>query len=242
MNNKEKYQRSFNTLHLSEDFREKCKETPEESGKGKIMELRSVCGISRAAAAAIAVCFLVVGSVGVSYAADLGGIRTKFGIWMNGSKQDVEVVQIEDGSYIVRDENGDQNMGFGGVAIDEEGNEVPMTAEELVGYMNNDCHLEITEDGRYIFSYKNLIEDVTDQLDRKGELHIHVEDPANEYTYFNITDIEHGGYSVDSGRKPSFGKKYYEVDSSDLVIEGNEYEVERDENTGYSSSVTVTED
>ncbi len=242
MNNKEKYQRSFNTLRLSGDFREKCKKTPEESGKGKIMKFRSVYGISRAAAAAIAVCFLIVGSVGVSYAADLGGIRTKLGIWINGTKKDVEVVQIEDGSYTVCDENGEVTMGFGGVSIDDDGNEVPMTAEELVGYMNNDCRLEFTEDGKMIFSYKNLVEDVTDQLDSKGELHIHVDDPANENTYFNITDIEGGGYSVDSGRKPSFGKEYYEVDSTDLVIEENGYEVERDENTGYSSSVTVTED
>ena len=242
MNNKEKYQRSFNTLRLSGDFREKCKKTPEESGKGKIMKFRSMYGISRAAAAAIAVCLLVVGSVGVSYAADLGGIRTKLGIWINGTKQDVEVVQVGDGSYTVCDENGEETMGFGGVAIDENGNERPMTAEELAGFMNNDCRLEFTEDGKMIFSYKNLVEDVTDQLDSRGELHIHVDDPANEYTYFNITDIDGGGYSVDSGRKPSFGKKYYEIDSSNLVNEENGYEVERDENTGYSSSVTVTED
>ena len=242
MNNKEKYQRSFNTLRLSGDFREKCKKTPEESGKGKIMKFRSMYGISRAAAATIAVCLLVVGSVGVSYAADLGGIRTKLGIWINGTKQDVEVVQVGDGSYTVCDENGEETMGFGGVAIDENGNERPMTVEELAGFMNNDCRLEFTEDGKMIFSYKNLVEDVTDQLDSKGELHIHVDDPANEYTYFNITDIDGGGYSVDSGRKPAFGKKYYEIDSSNLVNEENGYEVERDENTGYSSSVTVTED
>ena len=36
--NKEQYQRSFNTLHLSDDFREKIKDIPEEYGKDKIMK------------------------------------------------------------------------------------------------------------------------------------------------------------------------------------------------------------
>ena len=218
MSNKDRYQNTFGKLHLSEDFREKCK-TPEESGKGKIMNFRAIHGISRAAAAAVTIATIALGSAGVCYANDIGGIRTTFNMWLNGSRQEVEVVQTGEGTYVVYDENGEETMGFGGMSYDENGNEVAMSAEELVGYMNNDCRLEVTEDGRYIFSYKNLSEDVTDQVDEKGNLYIHVEDPSNPYTYFNITDIENGGYSTESGKAASFGKTYYEVDSTGLVID-----------------------
>ena len=235
-NNKDRYQKSFNTLHLSEEFREKINEHPEDNGKGKIMNFRAMHGISRIAAAAVTVCTIALGSAGVCYANDIGGVRTTLQMWLNGSSQEVEVVQTGEGSYAIYDENGEETMGFGGISYDEFGNEVPMSAEELVGYMNNDCHLEITDDGRYIFSYKNLTEDVTDQVDKKGNLYLHVDDPSNPYTYFEITDIENHGYSVESGRKASFGKTYYEIDSSSLVITDIN-DRNDDENTTYSSFV-----
>ena len=92
MSNKDRYQNAFGKLHLSEDFREKCK-TPEESGKGKIMNFRAIHGISRAAAAAVTICTIALGSAGVCYANDIGGIRTTVQMWMNGSRQEVEVIQ-----------------------------------------------------------------------------------------------------------------------------------------------------
>jgi hypothetical protein len=240
-NNKDRYQRSFNTLHLSDDFREKIMENPEDNGKGKIMNFRAMHGISRVAAAVVTVCTVAIGSAGVCYANDIGGIRTTLQMWINGNSQEVEVIQTGESSYAVYNENGEETMGFGGLSFDEDGNEIPMSAEELAGYMNNDCYLEITEDGRYIFSYKNLTEDVTDQLDKNGNLYIHVEDPANEYTYFNITDITDHGYSVESGCRGSFGKDYYEVDSTGLAsTEANQRQ--NDENTAYSTTVMSDED
>ena len=83
---------------------------------------------------------------------------------------------------------------------------------------------------------ENLTEDVTDQVDKKGNLYLHVDDPSNPYTYFEITDIENHGYSVESGRKASFGKTYYEIDSSSLVITDIN-DRNDDENTTYSSFV-----
>ena len=97
MNNKDRYQRSFNTLHLSEDFREKCR-NPEESGKGKIMNFRAMYGISKLAAAAVLAGTIALGSAGVCYANDIGGIRTRIGMWINGEKQEVEIQQTGDSS------------------------------------------------------------------------------------------------------------------------------------------------
>ena len=232
MNNKDRYQRSFNTLHLSEDFREKCR-NPEESGKGKIMNFRAMYGISKLAAAAVLAGTIALGSAGVCYANDIGGIRTRIGMWINGEKQEVEIQQTGDSSYAIYDENGEETMGFGGVSIDAFGNEISMSAEELVGLMNNECHLTFTEDGRLIFTYKNLVEDVTNQTDKKGNLYIHVSDPSNPNTYFDITDIqEDGGYSTYAHSKPTFGKSYYEADSSDLVTE--DAAMERDDDISVS--------
>ncbi len=236
MSNKDRYQKTFNTLHLSEDFREKCK-TPEESGKGKIMNFRAIHGISRAAAAAITVATIALGSAGVCYANDIGGIRTTFNMWLNGSRQEVEVVQTGEGTYAVYDENGEETMGFGGMSYDADGNEVGLSAEELVKLFNNECRLNPTDDGRIIFTYKNLTEDVTDLIDENGNLYIHVEDPSNAYTYFNLTDIKtNGAYSADIGDSPSSGKTYYEVDSSNLDIDDVQA-TEYDENTTLTTIV-----
>ena len=219
MSNKDRYQNTFGKLHLSEDFREKCK-TPEESGKGKIMNFRAIHGISRAAAAAITVAIVALGSAGVCYANDIGGIRTTFNMWLNGSRQEVEIVQTGEGTYVVYDENGKETMGFGGMSYDENGNETPISAEELVEFFNNECRLDPTDDGRIIFTYKNLTADVTDLIDENGNLYIHVDDPSNAYTYFNLSDIKtNGAYSAEYGDSPSFGKTYYELDATDLVID-----------------------
>ena len=236
MSNRERYQRSFEALHLSEDLREKCV-NPKESGKGKIMNFRAMYGISKLAAAAAAVCTIALGSAGICYANDVGGIRTQVNLWLNGEKQEIEVQETDEGYYVVYDENDEETMGFGGVSYDAFGNEIPMSAEELVGLMNNECRLDFTDDGRVIFYYKNLVEDVTDLIDEKGRLYIHVEDPANPYTYFDITDIEmNGGYSMESGKKASFGKDYYEVDSTDIAVD-EESAAEYDDDTAMTSFV-----
>ena len=216
-NNKEKYQKSFNTLHLSDDFREKIKNIPDDNGRSNVMSFRAAFGISRVAAAAAAAIAVVVGSAGVCYACDIGGLRTNINLWINGEYKTVEVSDEGDGSFAIYDENGEQTAGMGGMIIDENGNQIPMSAEELAGYMNNDCHLEFAEDGTITFCYKNLTEDVT-ALNEDGNIYVHVEDPSNEYTYFHISDIDHGGYSTSADRKPESGKDYYEIDASNLEI------------------------
>ena len=238
MSNKDRYQNTFGKLHLSEDFREKCK-APEESGKGKIMNFRAIHGISRAAAAAVTICTIALGSAGVCYANDIGGIRTTVQMWMNGSRQEVEVIRSEEGIYTVYNEDGKEIMGFGGVSIDEDGNETPIGAEEFFDYLNNECSLDLTDDGRYIFSYKNITDDVTDLIGEDGSLYVHVEDPANPYTYFNITNIKNGGFSVENAKSGLSGKAYYEAGSVDVAIEGDEDTSGLDfESTTYTTVIT----
>ena len=116
--NEEWYRRSFDRLHLSDDFGKRLEERLKENGKESKMNT-SIHGISRFAAAAIAG-VIAFGSFGACYAADLGGIRTRIEIWMNGEKSEVEVE--EDGmGYSWTDADG-ETYGFGGIALDEDGN------------------------------------------------------------------------------------------------------------------------
>ena len=241
--NKEWYQDSFNNLHLSDDFRERLEASTEDGRKGNIMNIRSIYGISRAAAAIVAACAVVLGSAGVCYACDAGGIRTRFNMWINGNKEIVEVENLDDNSVkltvIGKEGNVTSEMNAGGLVIDEDGNQAAMSAQDLVNNMNNNIFLEEV-DGRFIFTYKNITADVTDNIDDKGNLYVHLTDPNNDYTYFDVTEIRNGGYSVSAGPKPSFGKDYLELDSSSLDTDGSA-PTDLDDNTAISFTTTTEE-
>ncbi|MBR5421232.1 MAG: hypothetical protein IK115_08815 [Lachnospiraceae bacterium] len=213
--NEEWYRRSFDRLHLSDDFGKRLEERLKENGKESKMNT-SIHGISRFAAAAIAG-VIAFGSFGACYAADLGGIRTRIEIWMNGEKSEVEVE--EDGmGYSWTDADG-ETYGFGGIALDEDGNESPISAEELAAYMNSECTLK-AQDGRLMLFYKNLSTDVTDMVSAEGTLNVHISDPKNPYTYFSFSDITSDGtYGCSSSDTPEGGASYIELDASGLTDE-----------------------
>ena len=211
--NEENYKRSFNALHLSEDFPERLEARLNDEREDKKMNSNTLHGFSRIAAA-IAACAVTLGVGGVCYAADLGGIRTKVELWMNGEKTEVELEQDGMG-YSWTDEYG-ENHGFGGMVLEEGGKEIPMTAEELAGQMNNEAVLR-DKDGRLNLYYKNLCVDVTDMIGSDGTLYIHINDPVNPYTYFNYSEIDpKGAYHCSSWDRPEAGAEYIEIDASEL--------------------------
>ncbi|MBP5554044.1 MAG: hypothetical protein J6X94_04140 [Lachnospiraceae bacterium] len=209
--NEERYKKSFDNLHLSGDFSSRLNESLEKEREDKkVVKLFSAGKI----AAAIAICTLACGTA--CYAADVGGIRTSFNIWINGTNHEIEVQDDGNGGYSYTDENGHE-YGFGGVSYGPGGEEVPMSAEELVELMNNDGTLEFTEDDKVIFHYRNLSEDVTDQI-KDGKLYIHLEDPTNPYTYFNFSEIvPNGSYSLTTDDSKEGSADYVEVDATNLA-------------------------
>ena len=233
--NEERYQRSFNTLHLSDDFPErleaKVREEREES------KMSTFHGFSRIAAA-ITICAVTFGVGGICYAADVGGIRTKVELWIHGEKAEVEV-EANDTGYSWTDENGNE-YGFGGMALDDEGNEVPLSAEELAQHMNNDCELR-PEKGRMMLYYKNVSADVTDMIE-DGRLYVHISDPLNPYTYFSFMDISaNGTYGCSSSDKPEGNAEYTEIDATGLSTDG-EAAPDRPEDVTSGSYVFSDED
>ena len=229
-NNEEKYIRSFNALHLSDDFQANLDKRLEEEREGRKMNLGTIGNIRRIAAG-IAVFAVTMGSFGVCYASDFGGLRTNLKLWLGGEQKEVTVVQNGEYSYDLIDEDGNVS-GFGGLTVDGNGGQTAMSAEQLAALQNNSCSLK-PENGRYILYYKNISVDVTDQI-KNGKLNIHITDPNNEYTYFRISDINGESYSCEAGRKADWGVDYTEIDSSSLTDDGTSY------GTGYSDDVSFT--
>lgn len=116
-------------------------------------------------AAAAAVFAVVVGLGGSAYAMDIGGIQRTVQVWIHGDQTDATLV-VENGSYSLdyEDEDGNQvHREGGGVAINPDGTERPLTEEELWDEINAP-EVEYEEDGRVIVYYLNQQLDVTDKF------------------------------------------------------------------------------
>lgn len=157
MTNKQKYRQAFSVLRSS------CEIT---------LEVEKMAMISRkakfraTAAAVITICLLITGGSGVAYAADIGGIQRTIQLWVKGDQTDVTFVYDESGTYDMSYESKDgvmEEQHGGGVAIEEDGTERPLTEEELLEQLNSPV-VEYEEDGTvWVYYYDQKIE-ITDQF------------------------------------------------------------------------------
>lgn len=143
-------------------------------------------------AAAAVVFAVIVGLGGSAYAMDVGGIQRTVQIWIHGDQTDATLV-VENGSYSLEyeDENGNQvHRGGGGVAINPDGTERPLTEEELWDEINVP-EVEYEEDGRVVVYYLNQQLDVTDKfVDGICYVQLQVEDSV-----FYLTIKYQNGYA-----------------------------------------------
>lgn len=143
-------------------------------------------------AAAAAVFAVIVGLGGSAYAMDVGGIQRTVQVWIHGDQTDATLV-VENGSYSLEyeDENGNQvHRGGGGVAINPDGTERPLTEEELWDEINAP-EVEYEEDGRVVVYYLNQQLDVTDKfVDGICYVQLQVEDSV-----FYLTIKYQNGYA-----------------------------------------------
>lgn len=181
MTNNDKYKKAFSVLHASDNLSLEVKNM-ETNKKNYIMKK------SLAACAAAAIAF---GSLSVAYAADIGGIQQKISSWFHGIQTELNVKDEGNGnySYTFTDEDGNvHESAAGGIAIDDDGNEIPLSAEEVLDVVNSS---DIEEDsaGRvWLYYYDQKIE-ITDLFDENGLCRV-----AAEYNgqkeYFDITKSE----------------------------------------------------
>lgn len=195
MTNKEKYKKAFQTLHSSAHL----------SLEAEMMEKRKHAYQMKKIAAACVATAVVFGSMTVAYAADFGGIQQKITAWFHGKQTQMQVKQTEeDGigyTYSFTDEDGNiQERSGGGVAIDDNGKETPLSAEEVLAEAGND--VETGADGRVYLYYYDKKVDVTDLFGEDGICRVALEHEG-QTIYFKIESggegAVPGSYRYESG-------------------------------------------
>ncbi len=156
MTNKEKYKQAFSTLHPSGEL----------SLEVEHMMLNNKKARFRTAIAAAAACLLLAGGSGAAYAANVGGIQRTIQLWIHGDQTNVDFEYSADGTYNMSYQKEDgslEEQGGGGVAIDENGNERPLTEEELLEELNSP-EVEYKEDGTVWIYYGEQKMEITDRF------------------------------------------------------------------------------
>jgi len=175
MTNKEKYQRTFSTLHASPDILTEVKEM-KTNHKVYIGKLAAVC------VAAV----MVLALAGGAYAADVGGFRQTVQIWLHGGQTDAVFESNGNGEYTLTytDEDGvEHQSGGGGVEIDQFGRERPLTAEEMLEEFDGSSpDIEFRDDGTVWLYFREQKIDLTDQFDADG------------FCYYKLNDGERDMY------------------------------------------------
>jgi hypothetical protein len=98
-----------------------------------------------------------VGSATVAYATDFCGIQRTLQLWIHGDQTDVTIQFDGNGNYnmdYIDDEGDSKHQGGGGIAIEDDGTERPLTEDELLE--------EITAPWVYWFDQKI---DITDKFE-----------------------------------------------------------------------------
>ena len=160
MTNKEKYKQAFSVLQTSGDF----------SMEVEKMAMRQKHHKVKTIAAAVAACIVLVGGAGTAYAANLGGIQRTIQLWINGDQTNATLEINNDGNsstYTIKipDENGNSTeITGGGVAMDGDGVERPLTEDEIMEQINQP-DVEYEDDGSVWLYYKDQKLDMTDRFE-----------------------------------------------------------------------------
>lgn len=184
MTNKEKYRQAFSVLHPSGDLSMEVEHMMINNKKARF----------GTAAAVAAVCLVLAGGSGAAYAANIGGIQRTIQLWMNGDQTTVEFEYSEDGTYSLHYPGSDgtlEELGGGGVAIEDDGSERPLTEEELLEELNSP-KVEYQEDGTVWVYYREQGMEITDRFE-DDVCYVKLSD-GEETLYMTI--LYQGGYSI----------------------------------------------
>lgn len=157
MTNKEKYKQAFSAIHISDEFSLEVKKMTTTSNNLKLNRL----------VASIAACVLIAGSATVAYATDFCGIQRTVQLWIHGDQTDVTIQFDKNGNYNMDyiDAEGDsKHQGGGGIAIEDDGTERPLTEDELLENITApDVYYE--DNGSVWVYWFNQKVDITDKFD-----------------------------------------------------------------------------
>ena len=130
----------------------------------------------------------------VCYAADVGGLRRTIQLWIHGDQTDA-IMEIQDGQYQVTYEDQQGNLhqqSGGGIAIEPDGSERPVTEEEILDHLNNP-EVEYKDDGTVWVYYRNQSLEITDRFDADGVCYVQLKN-GDDILYLTVRYQD--GYST----------------------------------------------
>ena len=148
---------------------------------------------SRRLATLIFAACLVFALAATAYAADIGGIQRRIQIWRYGNQTTV-VLDVRDGAYTMTDADGRLIQGGGGVAIEADGAERPLTEAELMEHLDRP-DLCYKEDGTVWLYYHGQKIELTDRFDADGVCYLELRN--GEETLY-VTVKEDSGMAISS--------------------------------------------
>lgn len=183
MIDKQQYQRTFGVLHASGDF---LKEdiTMQTTKHFSMRKVSLLC----------AAVILIFSISTVCYAADVGGIRRTIQLWIHGDQTDA-IMEIQDGQYQVTYEDQQGNLhqqSGGGIAIEPDGSERPVTEEEILEHLNSP-EVEYKDDGTVWVYYRNQSLEITDRFDADGVCYVQLKN-GDDILYLTVRYQD--GYST----------------------------------------------
>ena len=177
MTEKERFQRAFAPLHASPDTMTEVMKMTERKTKRPALRRAATIGLAAA---------LVLALGSVAYASDLGGIQRTVQLWIKGDQTDA-VMTIDQGRYTIdyTDKDGtEREMGGGGIAIEDDGTERPLTEEEMLEHLDAP-EVVYEDDGTVMIYYRGQSLDITDRFDENGLCHVLLRDEQDgEKTLF----------------------------------------------------------
>ncbi len=196
MNNREKYQRAFSSIHPATDYLEKIIKTEDSK-----MKKQRRASFPRALAACAAIIVILAAMSAGAYAADIGGIQRKLQIWAHGELTDAELNITTDGqySYTYIGEDGEtKKVEGGGVAYGLFGKERPLTEEEIIEQINSP-ELSFDEEGNKVMIYcRDRKVDITDKFE-DGVCYVKLTVDGKPL-YITVTKDGDGGYSMSTAQ------------------------------------------
>ena len=166
MIDKQQYQRAFGVLHASGDF---LKEDFQMRSRKQFSARRIVV--------LCAVVILVLSMSIVCYAEDVGGIRRTIQIWIHGDQTNA-VMDHENGEYTISYEDPDGTLhswGGGGVAIEPDGSERPLTEAEILEHLSMP-EVVYKKDGTVWVYYQNQALEITNLFQSDGVCFVQLKD------------------------------------------------------------------
>ena len=151
--------------------------TEKMENQKKTIHFRKITGVILAA------CLIFTLAV-TAYATNLGGIRRTIQIWLHGD-QTTAVLDIQDGQWTVRDRNGFLIRSGGGVTIDLDGTERPVTEEEIIEHLNLPDLVHKADGSDWVYYHGQTIEITEEMYDDEGFCYLELRD-GDEIWYATI--------------------------------------------------------